>query len=212
MPVRDVVTRSSCHSRGYFPSLKNGHSVEWESQLEGGFFRLLELSPSVRSYEVQPSRERISVGESIVEYIPDIRVFLEDGREWWFEVKPEKRLLIRKVKQKMAAAELHFAATNRNFSIVTEALIWSSPLASNLQKILYHRRGPWLSPSHQAEVCSKLNKYKPRFFGEVVSIFGEMDAWSLLGLGIVGVDLEQTLTQGSEVFLSGGHRHANLFT
>ncbi|WP_241176317.1 Tn7 transposase TnsA N-terminal domain-containing protein [Pseudomonas chlororaphis] len=152
------------------------------------------------------------MGESIVEYIPDIRVFLEDGREWWFEVKPEKRLLIRKVKQKMAAAELHFAATNRNFSIVTEALIWSSPLASNLQKILYHRRGPWLSPSHQAEVCSKLNKYKPRFFGEVVSIFGEMDAWSLLGLGIVGVDLEQTLTQGSEVFLSGGHRHANLFT
>ena len=52
MAVRKVVTRSSCHFRGYFPSLKNGHSVGWESQLEGGLFRLLELSPFVLRYEV----------------------------------------------------------------------------------------------------------------------------------------------------------------
>ena len=211
MAVRKVVTRSSCHFRGYFPSLKNGHPVAWESQLEGGFFRLLELSPSVLRYEVQPSRERIPMGETFVDYVPDLRVFLVDGGEWWFEVKPEKKLLVSSVKQKMNAAEIYFSATNRNFSIVTDTLIWREPLARNLQKILYHRRGPLMLPSDIAEVSVQLSKHKPQVFNEVISLFGAMEAWRLLGLCIIGIDLEKPLVDQSQVFLSGGHRHANIF-
>lgn len=211
MAVRKVVTRSSCHFRGYFPSLKNGHPVAWESQLEGGFFRLLELSPSVLRYEVQPSRERIPMGETFVDYVPDLRVFLVDGGEWWFEVKPEKKLLVSSVKQKMNAAEIYFSATNRNFSIVTDTLIWREPLARNLQEILYHRRGPLMLPSDIAEVSVQLSKYKPQVFKEIISLFGAMEAWRLLGLCIIGIDLEKPLVNQSRVFLSGGHRHANIF-
>lgn len=211
MAVRKVVTRSSCHFRGYFPSIKNGHPVAWESQLEGGFLRLLELSPSVLRYEVQPSRERFPLGDTVVDYVPDLRVFLTDGGEWWFEVKPEKKLLVSSVKQKLCAAKTHFSATNRNFSIVTEALIWRKPLASNLQRILYHRCVPYLSLSDDAEVRSKLNRYKPQVFHELISLFGEIEAWRLLGLCIVGVDLEKPLLNQSQIFLSGGHRHENFF-
>lgn len=212
MAVRKVVTRSSCHFRGYFPSLKNGHSVAWESQLEGGFFRLLELSPSVLRYEVQPSRERIPLGDSFVDYFPDLRVFLADGGEWWFEVKPEKKLLISSVIQKLNAVKIHFSCTKRNFSVVTDGLIWREPLAKNLQKVLYHRRGPWLSSSEYMEVSCELKKYKPQELDEVISMFGEMEAWRLLGLCIVGIDLERPIMCQSPVFLSGGHRHANIFT
>ncbi|SDU29207.1 TnsA endonuclease N-terminal domain-containing protein [Pseudomonas mandelii] len=211
MAVRKVVTRSSCHFRGYFPSLKNGHSVAWESQLEGGFFRLLELSPDVLRYEVQPSRERFRLGDSFVDYVPDLRVFLANGGEWWFEVKPEKKLLIKSVKQKLEAAMVHFSETNRSFSVVTDGQIWREPLAKNLRSILYHRRGPLLSQSDLAELILKLDKYKPQKLEEVVSVFGEMEAWRLLGLCIIGVDLEKPLTHKTPVFLSGGHRHANLF-
>ena len=211
MAVRKVVTRSSCHFRGYFPSLKNGHPVAWESQLEGGFFRLLELSPSVLRYEVQPSLERIPMGETFVDYVPDLRVFLVDGGEWWFEVKPEKKLLVSSVKQKMNAAEIYFSATNRNFSIVTDTLIWREPLARNLQEILYHRRGPLMLPSDIAEISVQLSKYKPQVFNEVISLFGAMEAWRLLGLCIIGIDLEKPLVDQTQVFLSGGHRHANIF-
>lgn len=212
MAVRKVVTRSSCHFRGYFPSLKNGHSVAWESQLEGGFFRLLELSPTVVRYEVQPSRERVPLGDSFVDYVPDLRVFLENGCEWWFEVKPEKKLLISSVKLKLDATKLHFTATNRCFSVVTDGLIWREPLAKNLQKILYHRRGPLLSSPDKADICSKLNKYHPQIFGEVISILGEIEAWRLLALCIIGVDLDVPLVNKSPIFLTGGHRHANIFT
>ncbi|WP_456027207.1 TnsA endonuclease N-terminal domain-containing protein [Pseudomonas capeferrum] len=211
MAVRKVVTRSSCHFRGYFPSLKNGHSVAWESQLEGGFFRLLELSPTVVRYEVQPSRERVPLGDSFVDYVPDLRVFLENGCEWWFEIKPEKKLLISSVKLKLDAANRHFTATNRNFSVVTDGLIWREPMAKNLKKILYHRLGPLLSSSDKADAYSELNKYQPQVFEEVVSIFGEIEAWRLLALCIIGVDLDAPLAYKSTIFLSGGHRHANIF-
>ncbi len=211
MAVRKVVTRSSCHFRGYFPSLKNGHSVAWESQLEGGFFRLLELSPTVVRYEVQPSRERVPLGDSFVDYVPDLRVFLENGCEWWFEVKPEKKLLINSVKLKLDAAKMHFTATNRNFSVVTDHLIWREPLANNLQKILYHRRGPLLSSSDKADAYSELNKYQPHTFEEVISIFGEIEAWRLLALCNIGVNLDVSLGYKSPIFLTGGHRHANIF-
>jgi hypothetical protein len=38
-----------------------------------------------------------------------------------------------------------------------------------------------------------------------------MEAWRLLGLCIIGVDLEEPLVEESQVFLSGGHRHADIF-
>ena len=211
MPVRKVVTRRSCHFRGYFPSLKNGKPTPWESQLEGGFFRLLELSPQVHSYTIQPSRESVSLGSASIKYFPDIHVFLTDGREWWFEVKPQKRLLIASVAQRLEAAKVHFAASNRNFTVVTNDLIHSEPLAMNLQKLMYHRRGPMLSNSQVDEVRELLDAREPKTFSEFIAVFGDMEAWRLLGLGIVGVSLDQTICKNSEVFLTGGHRHANFF-
>ncbi len=211
MAVRKVVTRSSCHFRGYFPSLKNGHPVPWESQLEGGFFRLLELSPSVLRYEAQPSQEKLSLEGAFVDYFPDLRVFLKDGEEWWFEIKPAKKLLIRRVEQKIALATKHFHLSKRNFSVVTEELIWREPLATNLKKIMYHRRGPSLSSVHNQELFNKINKYNPQFLEELIALLGPMEAWRLLGLCVIGVDLERPLTGESEIFLSGGHRHANIF-
>ncbi len=49
--------------------------------LEGKFIRLCELSPLVRSYEVQPSFESISVGDCPERYVPDVRVRFVDGTE-----------------------------------------------------------------------------------------------------------------------------------
>jgi len=211
MSVRKVVTRRSCHFRGFFPSLKNGKPTPWESQLEGGFFRLLELSPQVHSYTIQPSRESVSLDSASIKYFPDIHVFLTDGREWWFEVKPQKRLLIASVDQRLEAAKVHFAASNRNFTVVTNDLIHSEPLARNLQKLMYHRRGPMLSNSQVDEVRELLDAREPKTFSEFIAVFGDMEAWRLLGLGIVGVSLDQTISNNSEVFLTGGHRHANFF-
>ncbi|WP_338508192.1 transposase [Pseudomonas poae] len=211
MLVRKVITRSSNHIRISFPSVKNGGPVQCESQLESGFVRLLELSPLVRSYVVQPSLEVVSVCGTPKKYYPDIRVYLMDGREWWFEVKYEKSLLVASVKLKMEAVKQHFLATDRNFSIVTDLLIQRQPLANNLQKLMYHRRGPMLTNSRMQEVCEQLEMEKPENLDELIAIFGKADAWLLLGLGIVGLDIEVPIFNASKVFLNGGHSHANIF-
>lgn len=211
MSVRKVITRSSNHIRISFPSVKNGKAVQCESQLESGFVRLLELSPLVRSYAVQPSLEVVSVGGTSKKYYPDVRVCLMDGREWWFEVKQQKSLLVASVKLKLEAATQHFCATGRNFSIVTDRLILRQPLADNLQKLMHHRRGPMLKNSLMQEVREQLEVHTPQTLNQLIKIFGESDAWLLLGLGIVGIDLEVPILNDSEVFLCGGHRHANIF-
>ena len=211
MTVRKVVTRRSNHFRGYFPSLKNGKPVPWESQLEGAFFRLLELSPEVTSYTAQPSEERIPFGSTFITYYPDLRVLLADGREWWFEVKPYTRLQIVSVKQRLDASAAHFDATGRNFTVVTDELIEAQPLAANLKVLMYYRRGPMFSNAQGDEVREILNTDAPETISELKAIFGEMEAWRLLGLGIVGIDLEKAIGNASEVFLVGGHRHANFF-
>ncbi|PTU03587.1 transposase [Pseudomonas sp. HMWF031] len=211
MSVRKVITRSSNHIRISFPSVKNGKAVQCESQLESGFVRLLELSPLVRSYAVQPSLEVVSVGGTSKKYYPDVRVCLMDGREWWFEVKQQKSLLVASVKLKLEAAKQHFYATGRNFSIVTDRFILRQPLADNLQKLMHHRRGPMLKNSRMQEVREQLELHAPPTLNQLIAIFGESEAWLLLGLGIVGIDLEVPISNDSEVFLCGGHRHADIF-
>lgn len=211
MTVRKVVTRRSNHYRGYFPSLKNKKPMPWESQLEGAFFRLLELSPAVISYVVQPSEERVPSTEAYFKYYPDVRVFLADGREWWFEVKPHDRLKIARVRYRLEAAERHFISTGRNFSVVTDKLIEEEPLASNLLRLMSHRRGPVLSNEKLEEVHAVLNDQAPLIFSDLLVAVGDSPAWRLLGLGVVGIELDKPFDTNSPIFLQGGHRHANLF-
>ena len=211
MTARKVVTRRSNHYRGYFPSLKNRKPVPWESQLEGSFFRLLELSPAVISYVAQPTEERVPSAQGDFKYYPDIRVFLADGREWWFEVKPNDRLKIASVRDRLEAVKRYFISTGRNFSVVTDKLIEEEPLASNLRRLMYHRRGPGLSNERHEDVLSVLNDQAPRTVSDLLFAVGERPAWRLLGLGIVGIELTKPLDSDAPIFLQGGHRHADLF-
>lgn len=211
MTVRKVVTRRSCHFRGYFPSLKNGMAVPWESQLEGAFFRLLELSPEVASYIVQPSTERIPLNGRTFTHIPDIRVFRSDGSDWWFEVKPESKLKIASVKTRLDAAQEYFARTGRGYSVVSESQIKKQHVEKTLADLMYHRRGPLLCDRKREEVCELLVKHEPGNLSELLAVFGKPQGWRLLGLGVIGVELDKPINDDSRVYLQGGHRHANLF-
>jgi len=52
--------------------------------------------------------------------------------------------------------------------------------------------------------------HRPRTVGDLVELVGRNKAWLLLGVSIVGVDLEQPLNNESAIYLTGGHRHAQL--
>jgi len=209
MSVRKVITRRSRHSRGLVATLKNKRPAEWESQLEMLLLLLLELSPLIVWYEVQPTRESLVVDGKRSSYVPDVLAKYRDGTETFYEVKMASALRIARVAARMKAAKLHFAETHRVFGIVTDQWLHAEPRRTNVQRLMYHRRDP-LSPIEQFHFQSALAAASPRTIGELINALGAPDAWRLMGLGVVGVDLERPLDSTAEIYLEGGHRHAHL--
>lgn len=211
MAVRKVVTRRSWHFRGYFPSLKNGHSVPFESILESGFFRLLELSPDVRRYKVQPVRESFLIGSQPAQYVPDVEVELFDGSRVWVEIKPALHRKNHATAARLNAAKAHFAASGRRFEVVTDEVIWAEPRSTTVLEILYHRRGSFVATPQWQGLLSRIQLENSQTIADLCSVVGESQAWSLLGLGLIGVDLEKKLNSKSPIYIEGGHRHADFF-
>lgn len=209
MPVRKVITRRSNHFRVYVPSLKNGHPTPCESLLEGAAARILELSGRVRRYEVQPSIEDICVNGHAEHYIPDFRVWFYDGTEAFLEVKPAVRLRVIRVANRIAAAKVRFVETCRQFQVITDTWLATEPRATNAATLMYHRCGT-LTPVELDHFRRTLLGTNPHTLVELCSALGREDAWRILGLGLVGLNLDCEIHPDSTIYLTGGHRHANL--
>jgi len=108
MRVRKIVTRRGRRFRGYFPSVKMGRTVHWESLLEKDALLLLELSPGVAAYQEQPEVIEYFDGKQFREYIPDLKLILQDGTIRYLEVKPADQLVRPSIRQKYEAIALHF--------------------------------------------------------------------------------------------------------
>lgn len=211
MAVRKVVTRRSWHFRGLFPSLKNGRSVPFESILESGFLRLLEVSPQVSTYQVQPTREQFLVNGKPSSYVTDVAVQLTDRRELWCEVKPSVHLKVAATRDRMASAEEHFSATSRRLITFSEEVILAEPRYTSLLTVMYYRRGPSFTADERRSIEKLTSKTQPETMSDLCNLLGEAQAWRAVGLGQVGVDLEKVISPASAIFLDGGHRHADVF-
>ncbi|WP_255370697.1 MULTISPECIES: transposase [unclassified Cupriavidus] len=135
---------------------------------------------------------------------------LKHGTEGWFEVKPDIRLKSERVARRLAAAAVHFAQSGRRFRVVTDKQLDTEPRASNVLEVMYQRRAP-LTSVELERFRHKLRSESPQTMSEFTSLVGLCDAWRLLGLGIVGVDLDQPIVPDAAIYLEGGHRHADLF-
>ncbi|WP_231999311.1 hypothetical protein [Pseudomonas chlororaphis] len=144
-------------------------------------------------------------------YTPDVRVNFTDGMTGWFEVKPSVRLLNHRIKKKTEAIKQHFNNTDRFFYIATEELIMATPMVDNLLLLMYHRRGPDVTEEYDEELKSKFKLHPPETLNALIAILGPQEAWRLLGLGYIGLDLRAVISLSTPIFLTGGHRHENLF-
>lgn len=208
MSVRKVVTRRSNHFRAIIPSRKNPHSTPCESILEAEFVRFLELSPLVAGFTVQPMKLELQVGDEMQRYFPDVHVFLTDGKDVWCEVKPEARLAVARVAARMSAARAHFVRDGSAFVIVTDTWLHQEPRRSNVAGLMYHRRDP-IPPIQVKAVERQLHLAGPKVLADLEELLGKDLAWRLLGAGLVGLDLEKVIQADSQIFLTGGHRHAD---
>jgi len=210
MSVRKVVTRSGGHSRGLMPSIKNRCGAAWESAWELKFYQLLELSPCVRQFIVQPTRERIWVEGQPTDYIPDVQAYLVDGTSAFFEVKPALKCRTARITLRLAAIRAMFAETERRFVLITDEWLSTGPRAHNVASLMFHRREFLLDYTEKTRLNQIVSANQPKTVNELCGLVGESNGWLLLGLSLIGVDLELPLNGESEIFLEGGHRHADL--
>lgn len=211
MTVRKVVTRSGGHSRGLMPSLKNQGGVAWESSWELMFYQLLELSPNVHQFIVQPTRERLCVDGQSTYYIPDVKVHFVDGTLTFFEVKPALKCRTARIGKRLIEIEKHFAETGRRFQLITDEWLSAGPRAENIVRLMFHRRDHILDYVERSRLQKVLSANQLSTINELCALVGESSGWLLLGLSIVGVDLDLPLNGNSTIFLDGGHRHADFF-
>jgi hypothetical protein len=211
MSVRKVVTRSGSHSRGLVPSIKNPVASAWESEHEKRLHQLLDLSPTVRTYTVQSTREQIMVDGEPAVYIPDVKVDFHDGSSAFFEVKPVLKCKTRHTAARLTAIRKHFQDTGRRFVLITDEWLAQQPRQANVVNLMYHRRELLLNMTEKIRLGRLIATQQPKTIGDLIALAGEAKAWLLLGLGIVGVDLELPMNEESTIFLDGGHRHANFY-
>ncbi|WP_341648043.1 hypothetical protein [Thauera humireducens] len=55
----------------------------------------------------------------------------------------------------------------------------------------------------------QLHVASPKVLSDLEELLGKDLAWRLLGAGLVGLDLEKVIQADSQIFLTGGHRHAD---
>ncbi len=93
--VREISVKQGS-VRGYIPSLKpnmNGNVLNYESQLERDFLYLLDHDPNCIDIQTQPCHVHYKSKNNLkVKATPDVWAIFQDGRQFLFEVKPEKKL------------------------------------------------------------------------------------------------------------------------
>jgi hypothetical protein len=203
MRARKVVTRSGKRIRGKFPSTKLGRMVHWESLYERDAILHLEYHPLVVSYQEQPSVEIYydPVGESH-KYFPDFSALLSHGKELCFEVKPERFLKKRDVREKLDSVAMRFEELGRHFRVLTEKDIRREPLLTNLKAIHVSAK----KVSHRETVLQLANSVAagPTWsFRDLVMQLGSVQSvLRLIRADHLRADLEAALTYESPVWLA----------
>lgn len=217
MPVRRI-PKSYRNVTGIVASAKATGQAQFESTLERDFLALLEFSPDVRQFEVQPVALLWHDGSRERRYTPDVLVhfkerhghkqmpllyevkYRSDLREQWLELKPRLRAGIRFAK-----------AQGWRFKLVTETEI-RTPYLDNARFLLpFVRRGP--PPTDDMDILdrtlSDLGKAEVQDLLQAAcrdewSRARLMPAlWYLVGTFQFGTDLHAPLTMKSHIWGNG---------
>lgn len=208
MLSRKVITRRGRRFRGYFPSLKMGRMVAWESLLELDAIHLLEFSRGVLLYREQPVLIQYADGELIRDYYPDFEVVLLDGVAIHLEVKTTYQLAKPKIQSKFQAIAAHYKRQQQKFRLVTEKELQREPLLSNVHTLAY-LLGKTKQPLPSPQELLKFLGAEIVSFVLAESRIGRDALLRFLAYGVLDCDLNQTLSGDTVVQIVRGDGHAS---
>lgn len=211
MAVRKVVTRSGRHVRGYFPSVKNGRMVAWESLLERDAIILFEFSSAVVSYHEQPSIETYYEDDLPRRYFPDFSLTFRSEEQVDVEVKPERKLRSPKNEKRFALISDAYELRDKGFLILTEKEIRQEPRLSNLKLLAHHcREIP--HPMQVKEMLTPIEEIGSLPISAISEFFGDAAmAYRLLAAGLLTCDLSKPIQKNTQVHVNKGDTNHDSF-
>jgi hypothetical protein len=116
-----------------FVSRKNSSTVMCESGLEFDACFHLEFSPSIISFESQPTGIEYQADDKIRRYTPDFMVVKSTGEVEYIEIKPERVHSSQEFREDYEGKRAAYAALGYRLILVSEKQIRSDKLLSNLK-------------------------------------------------------------------------------
>lgn len=213
MPVRKI-TKNYRNVTGIAAHRKADGQAMFESTLERDFITLLEFSPSVQKFEVQPLklewRDQLLKNRS---YTPDVLVTYELAGKTYqilYEVKYRSELKEKwpELHQKFRAAVKFARVQGWKFKIITEVEIRTS-LLQNAKFLLPFLKQGANEEEHMDLLDDRLNELKQSTPIELIqSIFHDEwnqanllpSLWYLIGSFQIGTDMNSKLTMSSPIW------------
>lgn len=150
---------------GYFPSLKLGRMVAFESTLERDYLYLLDFGAAVTSFEEQPLTLTYEHSGKTRRYTPDFLV-READREVLVECKPEAKLEWNDNPLKFAAARSFCAVKGWSFRVVTDTELRQGYRLENVKCLTYRAR--YNPPPDVSEAISTLLSCQPHTLDDIL--------------------------------------------
>lgn len=217
MPIR-TIPKNYRNVTGIVASTKAVGPAQFESTLERDFLTLLEFTPEVRHFEVQPVTLTWHDGERERRYTPDALVFFkrQGGTEptpQLYEVKYRSDLhaLWPELRPRLKAGLRFARAQGWRFKLATEVEI-RTPYLQNARFLLpFVRRGP--PPTGNMDLLDRTLVALGDADAETLLQSACRDEWNrarllpalwyLVGTGQFGADLQSPLTMTSRLWSKG---------
>ena len=138
MAVRKVSNRGG-NIIGYFPSLKMGRMIAFESSIERDLIHLLDFEQEVTWFAEQPLTIVYQHEGKRCKYTPDFHL-LRNGQYVLVECKPEGRVQVAENQRKFAAARAWCAAQGWIFEVITDRQLRTGYRLQNIKLLTQFAR------------------------------------------------------------------------
>lgn len=212
MPVRKI-KKNYRNVTGIFASTKAVGEAQFESTLERDFLRLLEFSPDVARFEVQPvTLTWLDQSGTKRSYTPDVQVAFHDSvgqKPWLCEIKYRSDLKENwsELRPKFRQAIRHARRQGWRFRLMTESEI-RVPLLEAAKFLLPFRHRD-ISTDRSAHVLALIGTLKETTPNDLLQHIASNPAiqaewlptiWYLVAQFRIGVDLQAPLSMSSKIW------------
>lgn len=180
-----------------FVSRKNLSTIMCESGLEFDACFHLEFSPSIASFESQPTGIEYQADNKVRRYTPDFKIVKDTGEVEYIEIKPEQIHSNQKFREEFECKRAAYNTLGYKLILVSEKQIRNENLLANL-KVLHRYANSGLSELHKL-VLHHIKSAKSLSIQQLANkldvLVGDCIAACamLIGIGLIKVDLEVEL-------------------